>query len=160
MIHHIAVALIQQADAVLLVRQQGQTDPVPYWALPGGVVEAGELLTEALIREVCEETGLTVTTVGKLIYMVQTLDQTSEELACVFAVTGWTGSPQVTVDDYVSEAAFIPLAETLIRLESIPFLNMREPILAYLRGEATAGAAWFYRAKTDGSQTLITQLQP
>jgi 8-oxo-dGTP diphosphatase len=30
------------------------------WSIPGGVLEVGELVREAAVREACEETGLTV----------------------------------------------------------------------------------------------------
>ena len=44
------VALIKRAQAPLL----GE------WSIPGGVLEVGELLREAAVREAREETGLTV----------------------------------------------------------------------------------------------------
>ncbi len=63
---HIAVALIRQDDAVLLVQQQGPHDAASSWALPGGVAEHGELCTEALVREVREETGLEIQQIGQV----------------------------------------------------------------------------------------------
>ena len=52
-------AIIVQNSRVLLVRRanpplQGE------WSIPGGLVEAGETIKEALIREVREETGLEI----------------------------------------------------------------------------------------------------
>jgi len=52
-------AIIIQNDRVLLVKRahppiQGQ------WSIPGGVLEVGELVREAAIREAREETGLIV----------------------------------------------------------------------------------------------------
>jgi ADP-ribose pyrophosphatase YjhB (NUDIX family) len=49
---------------ILLVERAGE--PLKgYWSLPGGLVETGELLEDAVRREVLEETGLQVATVRR-----------------------------------------------------------------------------------------------
>jgi 8-oxo-dGTP diphosphatase len=52
-------ALIFDGDQVLLV-QRGKEPLTGYWSLPGGAVETGERLEDALKREVLEETQLDV----------------------------------------------------------------------------------------------------
>lgn len=52
-------ALIFRQEEVLLV-QRGKEPLAGYWSLPGGAVETGERLEDALVREVFEETALTV----------------------------------------------------------------------------------------------------
>lgn len=53
-------------DRILLLDQD--TDGPRTWSLPGGKVEQGETLTQALIREMREETGAEVQ-VGRLLYL-------------------------------------------------------------------------------------------
>jgi ADP-ribose pyrophosphatase YjhB (NUDIX family) len=58
-------AVIVQDGRVLLIRR-GQPPLLGEWSLPGGVLECGETLREATVRETREETGLDVKTVDML----------------------------------------------------------------------------------------------
>lgn len=58
-------AVIVQDGRVLLIRR-GQAPLLGEWSLPGGVLECGETLREATVREAREETGLGVETVEML----------------------------------------------------------------------------------------------
>jgi ADP-ribose pyrophosphatase YjhB (NUDIX family) len=52
-------AVIIEGERVLLVKR-GHAPLAGEWSIPGGVLEVGETLREAAVREALEETGLTV----------------------------------------------------------------------------------------------------
>jgi 8-oxo-dGTP diphosphatase len=55
----------REENRVLLIRR-GTAPLLGEWSLPGGVLECGETLREAVVREAREETGLVVETVEML----------------------------------------------------------------------------------------------
>jgi 8-oxo-dGTP diphosphatase len=48
----------------LLLIERGQEPSIGYWSVPGGRCRPGEAAVDACVREVAEETGLTVAVVG------------------------------------------------------------------------------------------------
>ncbi len=70
-------ALVLDHEGVLLIKR-GTPPSKGSWSLPGGKVEFGESLTEALEREVLEETGLHVQ-VGELAATYERLPAEHEE---------------------------------------------------------------------------------
>jgi 8-oxo-dGTP diphosphatase len=69
-------AVVIDGGKVLLVRR-GQDPLKGEWSLPGGALELGETLQQAVIREVWEETGLTVVPAG----IVEILDRITRDEA-------------------------------------------------------------------------------
>jgi 8-oxo-dGTP diphosphatase len=53
-------AVVTDARGRLLLVRRGHDPGAGLWSLPGGHIEPGESDTEALVREMLEETGLTV----------------------------------------------------------------------------------------------------
>lgn len=156
----VVAALIRRGEELLLVRQQGPRDPTPLWALPGGVVEAGELLIDAVAREVREETGLIVDHVGAIACVSQIHDavSSSQGTAFTFEIDAWSGEPApADPDELILELRFLPVSEAAARLEALPWRRMREPIVAYLRGDASPGTLWCYRRAADGEEMLASR---
>ncbi len=68
----VGAIIFDEAGRVLLV-ERGKPPGVGLWTVPGGRVERGETLVQAVAREVREETGLLVE-VGTLACVVERID--------------------------------------------------------------------------------------
>jgi ADP-ribose pyrophosphatase YjhB (NUDIX family) len=67
-------AVVVAENRVLLVRR-GNEPQKGHWTLPGGLLEVGESLSAGVVREVMEETGLTV----EPIELIELLDRIYRE---------------------------------------------------------------------------------
>jgi mutator protein MutT len=70
-------AIIVDRDRVVLVKR-GHAPLQGEWSVPGGVLEVGETLRQAAVREVLEETGLCVE-VGELLGVYDRILRDSDE---------------------------------------------------------------------------------
>src|ERR1700683_1491781 len=76
-------------EPVVLLIRRGQEPLKGEWSLPGGVVELGETLEEAIRREVLEETGLRVDVVD----VAKAFDRTSRDVVGDRCAGGTLGRP-------------------------------------------------------------------
>jgi len=100
------IGLVVNKGAVLLVRRA--VDPGKgLWSLPGGYMDAGEMPTEALHREVAEETGLAID-VGEMSAIFPMENGAGERVGIVLAFQAKPAGTDVEVcaQDDVSEAGW------------------------------------------------------
>lgn len=94
-------------DAILLVKRS--KDPAAgLWTLPGGSLEVGERLTDAVRREVKEETGLDVV-VHDLLGIFEVVGD-PHYVILDYSATPTDSAEAVAADD-AEEARWIPLTE-------------------------------------------------
>ena len=87
----VAAAVLQRPDGSFLLAQR-PPDKIwaGYWEFPGGKIEPGETSHHALVRELREELGITVTTAYPWITRVFTYPHATVRLN-FFRVTAWSG---------------------------------------------------------------------
>ncbi|GAA2056364.1 NUDIX domain-containing protein [Streptomyces cheonanensis] len=87
--HSVSVSgvIIDDAGRALLIQRRDNG----HWEPPGGVVEAGETITDALQREVLEETGITIALPAALTGVYQNM--TSLIVSLVFRCEAADGNP-------------------------------------------------------------------
>lgn len=156
---HVAVAFVRRGGDVVLVRQ-GALGEEEFWALPGGVVEDGELVPEGLVREVREETGLEVQFPAPLAFVRQIDNRRQVQLVggrpgpgylvtvWVFDVGSWSGDLGAQdPDGFVKEARFVPAREAAGLLRDTHWLELAAD---YLEGRVEPGSLHFERWHDDG----------
>lgn len=105
-------AVVRRGADVLLVRR-GRGPGRGRWSLPGGRVEFGETLRQAVAREVREETGLEVS-VGRFLGWVERMGERPAPYHYVildFAAEPLDPEIVPSAGDDAAEVAWVPLAD-------------------------------------------------
>jgi 8-oxo-dGTP diphosphatase len=150
-------ALVRRGGDVLMVREEQG------WVPPGGQVEPGELVHQAVVRELREETGLSASGPGRQAFTCQYTVTHDPDWAGVWTVftfeldgvDGLDGPglarelAPADPDGLVLEAAWVPLAEACRRLARLSFRPRREPLLHHLRDGAGEAHLWLWPEGTD-----------
>jgi 8-oxo-dGTP diphosphatase len=100
---------ILKEDKILLIKRKNE----PFkdkWALPGGFVEYGEKVEDAVIREVFEETGLK-TTINKIfeVYSDPDRDPRGHTISIIYLLD--ISSGELKANDDASDAKFFNVKE-------------------------------------------------
>ncbi len=142
----VAAVLLREGRVVLVKHRRGAE---VYHLLPGGGVEMGETLEQALVREVAEETGLTCR-VGRPLFLSDTIwPDESRHIVNVTFLAEITGGElaKMPVDRRV-------VGQDLVAPEDLVALDLRPPIAAEVARAAEQGfdvpATYLGRLWTEG----------
>jgi len=109
----VGVGGVARQDGAILLIRRGTPPSEGLWSVPGGRVEWGETLSEAVRREVLEETGLEVE-VGEVAGLVERIYEGFHYVIVDYFVTVLGGALQAGGD--VREARWVPETE----VEALP----------------------------------------
>jgi 8-oxo-dGTP diphosphatase len=130
-------AAIFRDGNVLLVRRAG-APAKGLWTLPGGRVEVGETLVEAVRREVREETGLTIDVIDLAGYRESILPDAVGDRGRHFVILPFAArwvAGEVTLNDELDDSRWMPV-------DAVTGLQTTEGLLNILRrAEKLLGSA-------------------
>ncbi|MEJ7833895.1 MAG: NUDIX domain-containing protein [Nocardioides sp.] len=135
-----AYALVVRGDEVLLTRISARGFHTGSWTLPGGGIEHGESPVTAVVREVCEETGLTVE-VGEVVAVLDERvrgsapsgrDEDFHSIGLIYAATVSGGELAVEEGGTTDAVAWVPVVD--IEAGLVP---VTETVMSALRRSRT-----------------------
>jgi ADP-ribose pyrophosphatase YjhB (NUDIX family) len=105
----VCVGAIAIDDGRLLLVRRGQAPGLGRWSVPGGRVEPGETLQEAVVRELLEETGVEGVCMG-LVGVAEAIDDDHHHVILDYAVEVLAPAPPSAGSD-ATEARWVSLAD-------------------------------------------------
>ncbi len=119
-----AVGILLKPDGTVLMAQRPASKVYAgYWEFPGGKIEPDETPSQALVRELHEELGITVLSCLPWCSMAHTYPHARVRLHC-FIVDRWTGEPTSCENQILAWQQQVDVS---------PLLPTAEPLLAWLR---------------------------
>lgn len=105
--------VIFKESSILLVKRD-QEPGKGQWSLPGGVVELGETLTDALRREILEEVSINIEIGGLVRLLERILHDREKRVQYHYVIAdywGWMISGKLRPESDVSDACFVTLSQ-------------------------------------------------
>ena len=84
----VGVGGVVVADGRVLLIRRGKAPLLGRWSIPGGTVESGETLEQALVREMAEETGLDVVPV-QLLTVFDRIDREGDRVVFHYVIVDY-----------------------------------------------------------------------
>lgn len=106
----VAVGAIVVHDERLLLVRRANPPAAGRWAPPGGRVRPGELIAEAVVRELAEETGLEGVC-GPLVGVVERIGEDTHFVIHDHAVTLLDPATPPVAGDDAADVAWVPLGD-------------------------------------------------
>lgn len=123
---HVAVGVIKRGDRIFISKRPAQLHQGGRWEFPGGKVETGETVLQALHRELLEEVGLSVVSAEPLLTLEYDYPE-KRVLLDVWVVTECEGDGEGLEGQ---EVAWVPY----LQLGNYQFPDANQPILAAVAG--------------------------
>lgn len=133
-------AVVMRNDELLLIRR-GRGASAGLWAVPGGKVEFGESMRDAVVREVREETGLEVE-VGGIVWVGDAFgpgDPPAWHYTLVDFAATVKGGILLAADD-AQEVDWVPVGEVLDRPVTPTMIDLVAQLLLANDGRPTEGS--------------------
>ena len=134
----VRVAALLVLDGLIVLVRHRKGDQV-YHLLPGGGVEWGEPLADALVREVAEETGLACEPIRPILINDTIAPDGSRHLVNITFACEGSGVPTDRPDDPRVEAV------DLIDPDKLQSLDLRPPLATHLLNYLDSPNAWSTR---------------